>query len=598
MSYCINPWCQDRLNPGGLQVCHACGTPLVINDRIRIITPLRSLDKRRQTEIFEVEDAGTSFESFPPGTRRVLKVYTQNDSESFALFKRETEALSLMEHPGIPRSTIDDSFAFTLADYPDELLCICMQKMEGQNLEEWIRTHNSPSQDTLLNWLQQLIGILDHVHTKGYFHRDIKPSNIILQPNGKLALIDFATARELTTTYLAKVSGSKGIASSRDGDFDLTVVYSAGYTPPEQIQGQASPQSDFYALGRTLIHLATGKSPLNLPTDSSSKTLRWRSHAKLDKPLTDFLDWLTNPKPSKRPQNTQIILDYLNNQFKQKIKFNKILHSPFFKVSAALLTGIIIILAYSGFSVAANWYQNQQREIKAKEYFNQGLQYQMKNRWLEAKEAYDRSLQLNPNNPDIYNNFAVLCKALKDLSCTVSSYQKLFKLEPNSATGHYNLGSFYEEQFDFKNAEAQYNQAKLPNGKLMLEALNNLSRLKNLQGDYQSALSLALRGLEQIRLEQIKQPEIQATFYKNIGWALLEQKKYNDALKNLQKSFDSDPSRTETYCLLAKVYTTLGNREEYNAFSEKCVLNYSELPEVKIWQKQLWDERGKGNISF
>ena len=44
----------------------------------------------------------------------------------------------------------------------------------------------------------------------------------------------------MTSTYFAKVAGQRNITS----------VVSPGYTPLEQINGRAVPQSDFYALGR------------------------------------------------------------------------------------------------------------------------------------------------------------------------------------------------------------------------------------------------------------------------------------------------------------------------------------------------------------
>jgi serine/threonine protein kinase len=41
----------------------------------------------------------------------------------------------------------------------------------------------------------------------------------------------------------------------------MTVVYTDGYAPPEQIIGRPEPRSDLFALAATLYHLATGKWP-------------------------------------------------------------------------------------------------------------------------------------------------------------------------------------------------------------------------------------------------------------------------------------------------------------------------------------------------
>jgi serine/threonine protein kinase len=72
----------------------------------------------------------------------------------------------------------------------------------------------------------------------------------------------------MTATYLAKVNLS-----------NVTTVVSGGYSPPEQMNGQAVLQSDFFALGRTFVHLLTGISPLELPKDSKTGCLLWRKQA-------------------------------------------------------------------------------------------------------------------------------------------------------------------------------------------------------------------------------------------------------------------------------------------------------------------------------
>ncbi|MFM7326308.1 MAG: hypothetical protein ACKO4L_15555, partial [Nodosilinea sp.] len=115
-------------------------------------------------------------------------------------------------------------------------------------------------------------------------------------------LVDFGAAREVTQTYLAQL-----------GDSGITTVSSAGYTPPEQEQGQAVPQSDFYALGRTLIYLLTAKLP-NDPGiyDSRTNQFSWRQYApQISADLADLIDQLTAPAAANRPQNTAAILKRL-----------------------------------------------------------------------------------------------------------------------------------------------------------------------------------------------------------------------------------------------------------------------------------------------
>ena len=72
MSYCINPQCLNRENPDQLEACQACGTPLLIDKRYRIIRPLREPKPAYPSDIFEVEDWGTGLEDW--GNLKVLKV--------------------------------------------------------------------------------------------------------------------------------------------------------------------------------------------------------------------------------------------------------------------------------------------------------------------------------------------------------------------------------------------------------------------------------------------------------------------------------------------------------------------------------------------
>jgi hypothetical protein len=83
-------------------------------------------------------------------------------------------------------------------------------------------------------------------------HRDIKPSNVIVRPDGSPALVDFGSVRRIFLA--AEESGS-------------TIAGTYGYMPYEQYMGQASPASDFFALGATFLHLLTGRPPRDFVDD-------------------------------------------------------------------------------------------------------------------------------------------------------------------------------------------------------------------------------------------------------------------------------------------------------------------------------------------
>ena len=113
--YCINPECHNRENTETCERCLSCGTLLLINNRIRLIKPLRPFtdDPYISTEIFEVDDAGTQW--YPVRERRVMKVLLRSSPQLVKLFEREAQALQLIQHLCVPKSTYyDDYFTVSL----------------------------------------------------------------------------------------------------------------------------------------------------------------------------------------------------------------------------------------------------------------------------------------------------------------------------------------------------------------------------------------------------------------------------------------------------------------------------------------------------
>ncbi|MEB3827623.1 serine/threonine-protein kinase [Phormidium sp. CCY1219] len=297
MSYCINPGCPEPQNGDREQFCRSCGFELLLLGQYRPIAPLSQ------------GGFSMTYELDHHGQRKVLKLLNlaqfhdcSTHQKALSLFHQEARVLSQLDRPGIPK--VDPGGAFTI-NHPacqSPLHGLVMEKIEGVNLEQWLKQRGRAIDQHLAHlWLTELTQILHDVHTRQFFHRDIKPSNIMLQPTGKLALIDFGTVREVSDTYLAKMSaGQPG-----------TAIISRGYAPPEQENGWTVPQSDFFALGRTFVYLLTASHPLTF-YDAYTSELRWRSAVShISPPLLDFIDRLMAHLPGQRPANSQEILQQL-----------------------------------------------------------------------------------------------------------------------------------------------------------------------------------------------------------------------------------------------------------------------------------------------
>ncbi len=287
MLYCINPNCQNRQNPDEVVLCQDCQTPLLINNRYHLIRPLRDLkpvsERTLSCEIFEVTD-------FKDNDKlKVLKILSCDYTHIIELFEQEYTLLINFTRSGIPQG--QEAFSFQLNN-GQKLRCLVMERIEGQNLEQYLEQQGAISEQLALSWLNKIVDILKFIHQNNYFHRDIKPSNIMLKLDGELVLIDFGTARKLTETVI-------------NGRY-VTAIYSHGYTAPEQIAGRGVPQSDFYALGCTFVHLLTGN-----PPDSNIHVWRQKTKYKISTALANLIDSLIEVDYKKRPQNAQIILQRL-----------------------------------------------------------------------------------------------------------------------------------------------------------------------------------------------------------------------------------------------------------------------------------------------
>jgi serine/threonine protein kinase len=312
MSLCINPLCQKPENPDNTLFCFGCGSELLLEGRFRVTKELGGGGFGKTYEVYEARS----------NTNKVLKVLINNHPKAVELFQREAEVLKSLNHPGIPRVESDSyfvyfsrgstqTFGFTTplnggnlrTGVGSPLHCLIMEKIEGLDLWEYIRQREQRpiNQKLAIQWLYEIVEILQQVHSQNFFHRDIKPSNIMLRPNGRLALIDFGSARQVTETYIAKqVQGQ------------VTGIMTAGYSPSEQMHGQAIQQSDFFALGRTFVFLLTGREPGDF-YNAQTGELKWQE-ATLDvKPeFASLLDQMMEDVPKLRPANTQIISQKLS----------------------------------------------------------------------------------------------------------------------------------------------------------------------------------------------------------------------------------------------------------------------------------------------
>ncbi|KAF3888112.1 MULTISPECIES: serine/threonine-protein kinase [Nostocales] len=237
-------------------------------------------------------------EFVPPNTsERLLNKYRD-------LFEREAKVLYQINHPQIPK------FLAWLTE--EERLFIVQEYIDGRTYSQLLRDRLSQqkkpfSEAEVIQWLLELLSVLDYLHQLNIIHRDIAPDNVIhSQKQSKPVLIDFGIVKQ-------KVSEVWNTDPENDQHSVMgSVVGKIGYSPPEQLRmGQCYPCSDLYALAVSAIVLMTGKMP-NLLLDPSLKW-KWRSYAQVSPQLGEILEKMLAENPLDRYQSAKEVIDELQS---------------------------------------------------------------------------------------------------------------------------------------------------------------------------------------------------------------------------------------------------------------------------------------------
>lgn len=195
-------------------------------------------------------------------------------------FRRETEAVAALDHPGIVR-------VYDYGTIDREAADVCETLVEGSpyfvmELAECSLAEDAPilNYGDLRDVAVGLMSALGHAHSRGLVHRDIKPANLLM-----LSMENHRTGPGLPGLVLSDF----GIAhEARDGDAP-TVDASCGtpgYMAPEQFYGawrDFGPWTDLYAAGCLIWRFATGKRPF---LGSNARSL-FNDHVKTQPPHFD-----------------------------------------------------------------------------------------------------------------------------------------------------------------------------------------------------------------------------------------------------------------------------------------------------------------------
>lgn len=156
------------------------------------------------------------------------------------------------------------------------------------------------SEVEVLKILQDVLDVLEFVHSEGVIHRDIKPDNLIRRKKDrKIVLIDFGAVRAMQDANTQLAANEKG-----ESRFTVTIG-TPGYMPSEQCAGRPTYNSDIYALGMVAIKALTGYGPTDLPTDPATGELVWRDKAHVSNGLAMVLTRMVRYHYTQRYQSVR-----------------------------------------------------------------------------------------------------------------------------------------------------------------------------------------------------------------------------------------------------------------------------------------------------
>lgn len=267
-------------------------------------------------------------------TRWAVKEVYKQQSARFD-FLAESNILKRLQHPMLPR----------IVDIFEDPNCIYIVEdfVEGITLEQLLQKQRRVDEAQGLQWFRDLCGVLGYLHTQKpnpIIYRDMKPSNVMLQPDGSLKLIDFGIAREY----------------KQDSNADTTYIGTKGYAAPEQFgKAQTDARTDIYALGVTMYHLLTGKSPYEPP-------YQFVPVRQLVPELSHGIEFILNkciqPEPADRYQSVAELIDDLDHIYKFDVAWKK-----YKSAKRARVALIAVMLAGSvGLMGAGQMVMGQERE--------------------------------------------------------------------------------------------------------------------------------------------------------------------------------------------------------------------------------------------
>jgi tetratricopeptide (TPR) repeat protein len=458
------------------------------------------------------------------------------------LFESEATVLhELGHHSQIPRLTAHFQ--------EDQEFYLVQEFVQGTVLSQELKQRRMLSELEVLDFLLEVLTVLEFVHQHQVIHRDIKPANLIRrQVDGKIVLIDFGAVKQLVTPTWLPQTPSLSVA-----------VGSSGYSPPEQLAGKACFASDLYAVGMIAIQALTGILPKQLPIDPDTYEAKWRDRITVNPALAEIVDRMVRYDFRQRYQSTAEVLTDLRTLNREVIQAHQTDDTSFTWVERgdAFFQQSSHRQALAAYDAAI-----QSNPLSAIAWLKRGITLDSLQQFAAALTCYDRAVQLEAGNATAWSKRGLVLENLGRLEEALASYRKVIELDAQNYWAWYDQGKVLETLHQLEIALNAYQRALQikPNFQLAIESrkrlLNQLRRLDDL---------LHLGHYEEVMLVSdalLKENPDDGQAWLGQGVALARQQRFEAALTALDLAVELAPHAAKAWLERGQVLAALGRPVE------------------------------------
>jgi serine/threonine protein kinase len=247
-------------------------------------------------------------------------LHLDGDWHSSERFRKGAEALRAFSHPSLPRYhglfEDDRGTLFAVREY-----------FAGGSLEQRVSNKQRIEAAAFNVLLDALLSVAQYLHNlvPPAIHANIKPSNILFRADSSWipVLVDFESLAQ--------------------PEQEFTDFGSAGFSAPELARGEQSPSCDLYAIGTSLLYLATHQHPDELPKDQKGAFRVEDRLAQIEPQARQVLLRLVAQDPKDRYPSATAALDALRMQARSKTSAKPARKGA--NIAAWVVSGVFLLLS-------------------------------------------------------------------------------------------------------------------------------------------------------------------------------------------------------------------------------------------------------------